>query len=97
LLSGNETVDERPQLVRDRVPEHAGRKVWNRDDHPGRIPLDGQLRTPGVEHRLLEKKDAPLLRASGEQLLRTLKDEIPTEMGKADEVSLRHKRTGART
>jgi hypothetical protein len=47
-----------------------------------------------VERGLLDEEDAPPLGASGHQMLRTLKDEVPAEMRQADDVLRAHVHVG---
>jgi len=52
-----------------------------RDDDADAVVARAELNTgTAVEYRLLDVEDATLLRGSAQQVLRTLKNEIPAQM-----------------
>jgi len=67
------------------------RKLRDGDDDPLAQMSDVQVRSArGSENRLLHEEHTALARTAGEELLRTLPDEVPAEMGHADEVEVGH-------
>jgi hypothetical protein len=72
-------------------------QMRNDDDDAlvGRGELDA--RWAAVEHGLLDEVDAVIARGAAEQMLRTLEDEVPAEMRKAEDIVRWRQRHGATT
>jgi hypothetical protein len=64
------------------------RKVRHRHDHASRVARRVEAGNLRSEDRLFEEKDAALACGAAQEMLGTLKDEVPAEVGQADEIDI---------
>lgn len=91
-----EEISKQPLLslfaLRGRV---VARELWDGDDKPIAHVPDAQPRSSHLpEDWLLNEEDATLASTAREELLRTLPDEIPAQVGDADEIERSHAMSG---